>query len=430
MYYDANNLYGQAMVQSLPTGNYKEEEAKLFTVEHIMSIDANDGPKGFMLCVDVEYPKELHDLHNDYPLCPERVEGTFSPFMEEVRKKYKLKPAKVPKLIPNLRHKRNYLTDIRNLQQDIRFGLKLKAVHTVISYDQSKWLAPYINKNTELRAQSKSDFEKDLFKLMNNAVFGKTMENIRKRINITLATSNKELQKQINKHTFKRTTMIGEKLAIVHHHKKTIKMNKPIAVGFTILELSKLHMYDFHYNYIKKLYGTKATLLFTDTDSLCYLIETEDIYQDMLKRQELFDFSDYPEDHPCYSKANKKVIGKFKDEANGQQIQEFVGLRSKMYSILYDVPQIDKDTKELYSSKRVGKGIKKHYIKDSLTHEDYLKALYAEGDLMKASFNAIRSHKHQIYSEHVTKTSLCCLDDKRYVLDDGITTLAHGHYSL
>jgi hypothetical protein len=195
-----------------------------------------------------------------------------------------------------------------------------------------------------------------------------------------------------------------------------------MVVGMSILELSKVLMYDFHYNKIKAKYGSKAELCFTDTDSLTYHIETEDFYNDMKEDLTLYDTSDYPKDHPCYSVSNKKIIGKFKDETNAQPIYEFCGLRSKMYSIL----------KEETKNKATAKGIKKSVIK-TLTREAYKKAIFGENieDLkQKVSFNLIRSDNHQINTLKITKTGLCAYDDKRYVLDDNIKTLAHGHHSI
>jgi hypothetical protein len=200
----------------------------------------------------------------------------------------------------------------------------------------------------------------------------------------------------------------------------SVKMNKPIAVGFSILELSKVLMYDFHYNTIKSKYGEKASLMFTDTDSLCYEIETEDIYEDMGKMGDQFDFSDYPKDHPLYSSKNKKVIGKFKDETNGVAIQEFVGLRAKMYSILVDG-----------KAKKRAKGVKQCVVKGEITHNDYRKAIFSKelkNIQQTCSFNTIRARKHEISTLSQNKVSLSSVDNKRFVLDDNIHTRAIGHW--
>ena len=202
-------------------------------------------------------------------------------------------------------------------------------------------------------------------------------------------------------------------------------LDKPILVGFSILELSKVLMYDFHYNTMKAKYGDKLKLLFTDTDSLCYEVETDDIYEDMASQNTLYDFSEYPDDHKLYNQTNKKVIGKFKDETNGIPIREFVGLRSKMYAF-----NLLKDEKEIDYKKL--KGVKKTTVKQEISFKDYFKSLVGEikEDIQKSStFNCIGSMNHQLHSLQVTKIGLNASDDKRF-LSDHINTLAHGHYKI
>ncbi|GFR18461.1 uncharacterized protein TNCT_171031 [Trichonephila clavata] len=212
--------------------------------------------------------------------------------------------------------------------------LKLTKVHKVLSFKQKSWLKPYIEFNTNQRKLASSSFEKDFFKLLNNSVYGKTMENVRKHSNVQLVTSEKQAKKLVAAPTFKRFKIITESLVVLEKLKSCITLNRPIYIGFVILELSKVLMYNFHYNHIKKRYMDKANLLFTDTDSLTYEIETEDIYKDMGENLNIYDTSDYPQDHALYSEKNKKRISCFKDEINSKPIIEFVGLRAKMYSML------------------------------------------------------------------------------------------------
>ena len=157
------------------------------------------------------------------------------------------------------------------------------------------------------------------------------MENLRKRVNVRLVTKVNQFIKLTSKLTFVSSKIFNKNLVAVNKIKETLKLNRPAYIGMCILDLSKTLMYDFHYNYIKKEYGSRAKLLFTDTDSLTYEIETEDVYKDLWKRKELFDNSDYPKGSPYKFQENKKVIGKFKDESCSKIISEFVGLRSKMY---------------------------------------------------------------------------------------------------
>ena len=251
MYLDANNLYGCAMSEKLPTHGFKwlagGEMEKLFNNRVIQVWEKTP----CILEVDLEYPENLHDLHNDYPFCPEKV---------------KCKNG-VEKLIPNLNDKTKYIIHYKNLIQCLRAGMKLKKIHRGIKFVESEWMKPYIDKNTNLRAKAKNNFEKDFFKLMNNSVFGKTMENIRNRVDVKLVNTKEKLRKLAAKPNFKGRKIFNENLVSVHMKKTSLTMNKPIYLGMCILDLSKTIMYDFHYNYIKLKYGDKAKLLFTDTDS-------------------------------------------------------------------------------------------------------------------------------------------------------------------
>ena len=239
--------------------------------------------------------------------------------------------------------KKHYVLHYKNLKQYLQEGRILKKVHRGIKFYQSPWMEP------DLRKTASSSFEKDFFKLMNNSVFGKTIENIRKRQNVN----------------------------IIDNRKMAVKLSsKPIYVGQAILDLSKTLMFDFHYNYIRKKYNNNAELLFTDTDSLMYLIQTDDFYHDSNKDiKKKFDTSDYPENHPSGIKTgvNKKVIGKFKDEAAGKQITHFVGLRPKLYTFKV----------EEKGETRKAKGVKKNLIKKSLSFEYYKKCLFSEEEVMK-----------------------------------------------
>ena len=407
MYLDANNLYGCAMSEKLPTHGFKwlscGEMEKLFNNQVIQVWEKIP----CILEVDLEYPENLHDLHNDYPFCPERV---------------KCKNG-VEKLIPNLNDKTKYIIHYKNLIQCLRAGMKLKKIYRGIKFVESEWMKPYIDKNTNLRAKAKNNFEKDFFKLMNNSVFGKTMENIRNRVDVKLVNTKEKLRKLVAKPNLKSPPKIfSENLVSVHMRKTSLLMNKPVYLGMCILDLSKTIMYDFHYNYIKSKYEDKAKLLFTDTDSLMYEIETEDFYKDISGDvKDRFDTSDCPENHPSGipTGENKKVLGMMKDEAAGKIIKEFVGLRSKLYSFVMDDGG---ETKKC-------KGIKKQVVERSIRHEDYKTCLTTGKELLRKQ-NILRSYEHEVYTEEVNKVALSALDDKRYILSDGMDTLAWGHYKI
>ena len=406
IYLDANNLYGAAMSEKLPVHSFQwmtnQEIENLFNNQIVQVWEKTP----CILEVDLEYPEELHDLHNDYPLCPERIECDH----------------RVKKLIPNLRHKNNYVIHYKNLIQCLRLGMKLKKIHRGIKFIESSFLKPYIDKNTKLRTQAKNNFEKDFFKLMNNSVFGKTMENIRNRVNVKLVDSGEQFKKLVSKPNYNSRKIFNENLVSVHMKKTSLTMNKPVYLGMSILELSKIIMYDFHYKYIKPKYGNKAKLLFTDTDSFLYEIQTEDFYKDISGDvKDRFDTSDYPEGHPSGipTGINKKVLGMFKDEEAGKIIKEFVGLRAKLYSYKMD---------EGKENKRC-KGIKKAVVEKSITHEDYKRCLTTGKEQLRRQ-NIIRSYEHVLYTEEVNKIALSAADDKRYLLKDSFDTLAWGHYRI
>ena len=421
MYLDANNLYGWAMSQNLPTGGFR-----WMTLKQIDKIDLakyiEDSKKGLILEVDLEYSKELHDLHNDYPLASEKVKVTkdmLSEYSKRIADKFNISTGLVHKLIPTLSDKNKYVLHHRNLQLYTDLGLKVTKVHRVLEFNQSPWLKQYIDFNTEKRTNAKNAFEKDFFKLMNNSIFGKTMENIRKRVDVRLITDEKKLLKMASKPTYVSSKIFNENLVAVHKIKETLTLNRPAYVGMCILDLSKTLMYDFHYNYIKKKYGDKAKLLFTDTDSLTYEIEADDVYRDFWNDKEKFDNSDYPESSPYFDKTNKKVIGRFKDEASGIPIIEFVGLRSKMYSYMKD------DSCEA----RTAKGIKKCVIMKNITHDNYKQTLF-NNEQMHHTMKTIRSNNHQLGNNDINKVSLSCFDDKRYIHNDGVSSFAYGHYKI
>ena len=188
----------------------------------------------------------------------------------------------------------------------------------------------YIDFNTKKMCAT-NDFEKNFFKLMINSVYGKTMENLRKRINVRFVNNKKDFLKYTSRPTYVTHKLFNKNFAAIHEIKQVLILNKSIYVGFTVLDLSKWLMYDFHFNFIKKNFSAK--LLFTDTDSLTYEIKSENVYKEFYKSKDLFDFSNYSRDSTFYDDTNKKVIGKMKDEYGGAIIDQFIGLKSKMYSV-------------------------------------------------------------------------------------------------
>ncbi|XP_060861776.1 uncharacterized protein LOC132938774 [Metopolophium dirhodum] len=356
-YLDCVNLYGKSMLTELPFKDFEWVDDLNIDVTKI----ADDSEVGYILDVDIEYPKHLHKYHNDFP---------FLPFNECPPN------SKVEKLLTTLSPKKNYIVHYKNLKQAISHGLKVVKIHRAIRFSQSKWMASYIKLCTSMRVQAKNEFEKDFWKLLINSVFGKCMENVRARTSIKLVSSEQKARKLMAKTSFKDRTIYSKNLMAIHQHKETIKFDKAIYVGFAILDVSKTFMYDFHYNVMKKRYGTKISSLYSDTDSLIYAIQTTHFFDD-LKNSLLpyFDTSNYPKDHCCFSEIHKNQPGFFKDEMKGIIIKEF----------------------------------------DEQTHR---------------KMNFIQSNKHVVHSKTMSKLVLSANDDKRYIMDDGINTLAYGHYKI
>ena len=365
-YLDANNLYGWAMSQPLPTGEFRWIELGDRNSKTIVEELVEKRDHGYLLEVDVAYPRELHDSHNDLPFMCDRM-----------------KINGVEELVPNLYYKKKYVVHIKASEQAINHGLVLERIHRCIEFKQSAWMKEYIDFNTRLRTAAKNNFEKDFYKLMNNSVFGKTMENIRKHRNIKLVNNKEEYLKNVMKPNFKSGTLLGPDPMGCEMVKVRVVMNKPVYLGQAILDLSKTIMYEFHYDYMipkyarssNKAHGDKLKLCYMDTDSLIYSRETKDFYKDIAKDvQSRFNTSCYPNDglRPLPIGKNKKVIGLMKDELGEEIMKEFISLRPKMYS--YRVGS---------SEPKKCKGIKKCVVKKTISFEDYKKCL----------FNGEKSHR-------------------------------------
>ena len=309
-YLDANNLYGWAMSQPLPTGEFKWVDIEnlkggarqLKRTIDMMVRNSNRGVR-YVLEVDVKYPRELHDHHNDLPFMCEkiRVKGPAGAGAATHG---------VEKLVPNLCDKKKYVIHVKALKQALDHGLVLEKIHRVIQFKQSAWMKEYIDFNTRLRTVAKNDFEIDFYKLMNNSVFRKTMENIRKHRDIKLVNNKEDYLKQVMKPNFKGGVLMGADLMSCEMGKVKVKMNKPVYLGQAILDLSKTIMYEFHYDYMKRKYNkNNLKLLYMDTDSLVYDIKTEDFYKDIAEDVETrFDTSGYEPDRPLPIGKNKRLL--------------------------------------------------------------------------------------------------------------------------
>ena len=238
------------MIQKLLTHGFLWKRAEDFTPEVIDELVRKD-MKGNLLEVDVEYPKELRENHNELPFLADRM-----------------KIGKEEKLVPNLRDKKGYLVHIKRLNQILKGGIRSKKLHRVIEFQQSNWMKPYIMLNTRLRTAAKNEFEKGFFKLMNNSVFGKTMENIRDRKDMKLVTSEQKYQKFAMEPNFKDGYPFLKDSFAVEMGRTKIKVNRPVYLRQAILDIRKTLMHEFHYDYMRLKYGSKVKLCYIDTETL------------------------------------------------------------------------------------------------------------------------------------------------------------------
>lgn len=405
MYYDVNNLYGAAMSDYLPIGEFAWiEDCENFNVFNI----CDDSRKGYILEVDLDYPENLHDKHFDLPYLPEHQKP---PGCKEKR------------LLTTLENKKNYVIHYKNLKQCLAAGLVLKKVHKVLEFSQTQWLKSYIDLNTQLRTVADDSFSKNLYKLMNNAVFGKTMENVRNYRDVHLHTywdGRYGARVKIASPRFQSLAIFSENFVAIQSSKVDIFMNKPIYVGMAILDLSKIIVYEFH-EYMMQLYGSNCRMLYTDTDSLIYEVTCEDIYDDIKKDIQRFDTSAYEENNQfSIPLVNKKVIGLMKDENNGLIMTEFCGLRSKMYATLV----------EGGNGMKKSKGVKKCVVENTICFDDYVNCMYERSQIVRQQ-NTIKSHLHHLYSLRQSRIALSSNDNKRLIDPDDVSkTWPYGHKNI
>jgi hypothetical protein len=426
MYWDANNLYGWAMSQVLP---YKDLKFVKKALEEILATP-DDAEVGYAVRCYLRFPRELHDKFKEFPPAPENLNPEmewFSDYQRELGQKLKTindkeKYKGCDKLIPHLFDHKDYVLHYRNLKFLVALGVEVVEVHEVLSFKQKAWLKPYIDFNTEKRKEARNDFEKDFFKLMNNAVFGKTMENVKNRMQLHLTTDHDNAVKWFSKANFKDSKFFRG-LHLIEMYKTEIECDKPIYVGTSILDLSKLCMMDFHYNVIQKHFQGRYHLIYSDTDSFVYCLVHEDIYDWIKKNPQHFDLSDSVR-ADMRDNTNKKVLGKFKDEMSSLLLKQFTGLNPKVYSMIHQHKDEEETYHEDYITKKC-KGVSKVVVKKGLNHEDYDQVL-ATSRSKDAKVMGIRSFDHQLYTVEQNKTALTSWYDKM-VMTDSINCHPFGY---
>jgi hypothetical protein len=414
MYLDANNLYGWSMVQSLPIKDIKFNTE--ITIEDILNT-ADDAEAGYTVEVDLSFPREIRERLKQLPPCPETRapdEAWFSDYQKDLKKRTKSN-SKCEKLIPHLFEHKNYCIHYRTLKYVVQeLGAVIIKTHNVVEFKQAKWMESCIQGNNKLRTKAKNDFEKAFFKLMNNAVFGKTMQNVRNQMNLHLTTYHNNAIKWFSMCSFKNNTHANG-LYLIETYKEKIVYDKPVYVGCATLDLSKLKMLEFHYEVIDKQFGNKAKLIYSDTDSFVYELEHEDIYEWQRENaSEWFDLSDSLRPD-LQSDENKKKLGFFKDELHSQILTEWLSLNPKCYAFRYQ--SLKEENKNKIIEKKKAKGVSHVIVEKTLPFKVYKNTLETD-KTVRREITSIRSFNQELFSTSTEKDCLTSYYDKFRMLNN------------
>jgi hypothetical protein len=427
LYIDINNLYGYALSQKLPCSNFEMIQDTKQLQDIVSSLPHENSDVGYYLEVDLHIPPHLHNKFKDLPPAPVKQCPPGS---------------KTKKLMLTLEDKLNYKVHYSLLKFFIEMGVQVTKVHRACKFKQAYVFSEYIAHNTSRRASACNKFQKDFYKLKNNSLFGKTVENLRKRINIRIVNNERKLITTASRPNFQRLSLIDKDLAIATLGKETICLNRPVYIGQAILDISKLRMYRLNYEELEKYrttFNCQIEIVAGDTDSFflhCRNVSVRDQLLPQMLRDELLDSSNFSPEHSLYSEKFTNQIGKFKDETGCKfEIIEGVFLRPKCYSLKTDN---DKAIKK-------AKGVTYKSVKEKLSHSNYLHLFYAydprginddddddeQVPLKKVCLDqtTIRSKQHQLFTVNTRKVALNCMDDKRQWLDNN-TSLPYGHCGL
>ena len=453
VYLDANNLYGKAMSYALPTGGMRWIDPSEFEATHHRNatIDYEVAGTGYFFEVDLQYPEHLHDAHAAMPLAPvkravreEELTARARQIWEAEKQTHALALSN-EKLLTTLEDKERYVVWGSTLRLYVALGLVVTKTHRILACAMSPFLKPYIDANTAKRNEAKAagdGAKSDFYKLMNNAVFGKTMENVRERglFHVFREGDGERFTKVTSHPHFRRTVFDTDGLTITESDKRVVKFDKPLYVGVAILDVSKEWMYRCFYEHVHKAYGEGVQLVFTDTDSLCLAIDG-DWYADVRAPgakgdllRDVMDFSGYAPEALADGNPHKGRLGYLKDECAPHRLLEAFALRAKMHAEL--LGRADGSTEWHQKCK----GVPKSYVKRAMTRDHWLDVLKDVGDRAyehRLAFNQIRSAARHETSAHFNvfeankkKRTLSFYDDKRAILDDGLTTLPYGHKRL
>ena len=419
----------------LPVGNFRwvdEKELKKWTAKDILRLPSQD-ETGYAFECDLVYPKKYHKRDDQFPLAPYNDTLSFkhlSRFNRRLLKKhnlrdYKQKRYSSKKLLATFYKRKKYVVLLDNLKYYLQRGMKLVKVRRAVKFEQKDFLKNFITKITQMRSTAKNDFELRLFKLFANSTFGKFIENARNYMEILLCHDEKTLRKHCLGQHISNFKIINENLVAIMKKPSVIELKKPLAVGFAILELSKLFMYKAYVKF-KRYFGSKnLRLCFSDTDSFLFQVKCSNLIDKLDSMKHMFDFSKYDKAHPLYDNSRANHLFYFKDEMKGQaSITKFIGLRPKCYGL-----KIKNLKNNSMQEKKICKGLKRTSIKNHLTFDDYENCLNNTCQIYK-SFNHLKSKNHQIFTSFQRKIALSAMDTKRYILSCGKCTRALGNVHI
>lgn len=407
MLFDINALYANTMLkENLPVKSFR-----WLSSSEVNKFDIENSPDNFLLEVDLSIPLIKHDYFRDLPLAPEHL----VPLTSDIN---------ITKLMATFYDKKKYVVHVKTLKLYVELGVKITKFHRILTFETSNFFSEFVRINAAKRAAASNDFHKALYKLIVNANFGKSIEDIRKRRDIRFTTQwkgNRGARKLIAHPNFQKLKVFSENFAMVEMQKSSILFDKPIYLGMSILDLSKCHMYDLYYNKIKNVFKENVSCAYVDTDSYMLKFVNSDPYLFMKENPSLFDTSDYPEKNRYgIIRANTKLVGVLKDESKGVCIVDYCALKSKMYA--YKVEN-ESEIKKM-------KGVKRAVLRN-LDINDYINALHSKNDRpIYRQQHMIKSIDHVVFTIVENKSTLSKKDDKRFVEENGVTTLPWGHWRL
>lgn len=405
--------YGWAQSQTIPTHDFRFEDVTDKIVQEILETNKK-ACRGYILKVDLEYPESLHEHHRNFPLAPEFLDispDMLSDYQKKCHKKLNTRAKTTTKLVASFKGRENYVIHYENLKTYLRLGMKLKKVHKVISFEQSTFLKTFIDYCTEKRKKASSDFDKTFYKLVLNSCYGKTIQDPTKYLRVSFVTDKTKMKQLMTDPTFHSYKIMSKHFVIVYRNHNSVKIRQPIGIGFTILEGSKRFMYESFYDKIMPAFKNDVRVLFSDTDSFFFSVPHSE-KNPLKKMAKILDTSNFDKNHPMYDPSRKSQLGYFKSEVGNNEIDQFIGLRSKVYAF-----------KTMNTIQKKCKGISKRYRKN---------IPFSAFENCLNSIQSFATHQYKLSSKShiirlVKNTRLCfsSYDDKNYLLKCGIHSLPY-----